>query len=392
MPGKIDALLDDKLQNVEWGEYKLGDLFEIGTGSLLSSGELKIGDIPRISAKSENNGILGHFDTVNLAGARHFENFITVNFFGTDGGIFYHPYKASVEMKVHTLKIPNIEFNSKTGNFIASALKIQLKCFSYGNQLSSSKLKYSDFKIQLPTKNGEIDFAFMESFVAELEASRIAELEAYLIATGMSNWTLTPREEEILETFESHQNTRGGVEINWSEFRIGDLFDISRGNISRQSELINNHSGIVFIAQNDKDNGFVDIVKSENHKQFSGNSLVVGRQTGVVYYQEKQFITTDGVLVLIPKNNFIKNRQIGLALTSLLSKQMFSFGYNNTVSAEKLNQINISLPVQNNQPDYEFMETFISAVQKLVIIDVVIYADKKIAATRDVVNKGNLQN
>ena len=33
------------------------------------------------------------------------------------------------------------------------------------------------------------------------------------------------------------------------------------------------------------------------------------------------------------------------------------------------------------------METFISAVQKLVIKDVVQYADKKIAATKDVVSK-----
>ena len=34
------------------------------------------------------------------------------------------------------------------------------------------------------------------------------------------------------------------------------------------------------------------------------------------------------------------------------------------------------------------METFISAIQKLVIKDVVLYADRKIAATKSVVNKG----
>jgi Type I restriction modification DNA specificity domain len=210
LPGKIDALLDQKLEKVEWGEYKIGDLFEIGTGSLLPSKDLQIGKIARISAKSENNGVLGYFDTENLAGARHFENFITVNFFGTDGGIFYHPYKASVEMKVHTLKIPNKEFNSRTGNFIASALRLVLKGFDYGNQLSSSKIRNLDFKIRLPTKNGEINFVFMESFIAELEASRIAELEAYLTATGLSNWTLTKKEEKVLTEFENAQTTRGG--------------------------------------------------------------------------------------------------------------------------------------------------------------------------------------
>ena len=177
-------------------------MFEVGTGSLLSSEELKNGKIPRISAKSENNGILGYFSSENLANARHFENFISVNFFGADGGIFYHPYKASVEMKVHTLKIPNREFSAKTGNFIASALKLSLRGFGYGNQLSSSKLKDSNFKIQLPTKNGEIDFGFMEELVGRIESDKIAKLDAYLVATGLKDYVLTVEEQQLLNNVE----------------------------------------------------------------------------------------------------------------------------------------------------------------------------------------------
>lgn len=46
---------------------------------------------------------------------------------------------------------------------------------------------------------------------------------------------------------------------------------------------------------------------------------------------------------------------------------------------------NIMLPVRNGIPDYDAMETFISAVQKLVIKDVVLYADRKIAAAKRVI-------
>ena len=151
--------------------------------------------------------------------------------------------------------------------------------------------------------------------------------------------------------------------VKWGEFKIQELFEISRGNISNQKELISDKSGIVFVAQNNDYNGFVDTVKLVNHKQFKGNSLIVGRQTGVVYYQEKNFITTDGVLVLIPKNDFIKNREIGLAIASALNKKMFSFGYNNTVSAEKLNKINIQLPTKNGKIDFDFMENFIAELE-----------------------------
>ena len=67
--------------------------------------------------------------------------------------------------------------------------------------------------IKLPTHNGEIDFLFMESFIAELEAERIAELEAYLTTTGLKDYTLTSEEEKALREFEN-----GKIEFN--EFKI----------------------------------------------------------------------------------------------------------------------------------------------------------------------------
>lgn len=45
----------------------------------------------------------------------------------------------------------------------------------------------------------------------------------------------------------------------------------------------------------------------------------------------------------------------------------------------------IKLPLKNGQPDFAYMETLVSAVQKLVIKDVVLYADEKIAVTTQVI-------
>jgi hypothetical protein len=44
----------------------------------------------------------------------------------------------------------------------------------------------------------------------------------------------------------------------------------------------------------------------------------------------------------------------------------------------------IQLPIKNDKPDYEIMGTLISAIQKLVIKDVVVYTDSKIAVTKNV--------
>ena len=48
----------------------------------------------------------------------------------------------------------------------------------------------------------------------------------------------------------------------------------------------------------------------------------------------------------------------------------------------------VSLPiVDNHQINYAFMEILISAIKKMVIKDVVLYADRKIEATKSVVNQ-----
>ncbi|EJC05551.1 type I restriction modification DNA specificity domain family protein [Helicobacter pylori Hp P-11] len=189
-------------------------MFEIYTGSLLSQEDLAKGDIVRISVKSDNNGVYGHFDTLKNKKARHFENFISVNFFGN---CFYHPYLASVEMKVHVLKLKNRLLTRRVGLFLANQLN---KCFygqfTYGTQLSSSKLKHNNFKIQLPLKPTanaqtleDIDFTFMEKFIAELEQCRLAELEAYLKATGLENTTLSSDEENALNLFNGNHSGGG---------------------------------------------------------------------------------------------------------------------------------------------------------------------------------------
>lgn len=67
------------------------------------------------------------------------------------------------------------------------------------------------------------------------------------------------------------------------------------------------------------------------------------------------------------------------------SFSMFSWG-SSSFSEEIIKSQYILLPAKNNEPNYPFMETFISAIQKLVIKDVVLYADKKINATKIITN------
>ena len=60
------------------------------------------------------------------------------------------------------------------------------------------------------------------------------------------------------------------------------------------------------------------------------------------------------------------------------------FSYSRNFYAKDADELFISLPVKDGKPDYDAMDAFISAVQKLVIKDVVQYADMRIAATKEV--------
>ncbi len=46
----------------------------------------------------------------------------------------------------------------------------------------------------------------------------------------------------------------------------------------------------------------------------------------------------------------------------------------------------MQLPTKDGKPDYDATATLISAVRKLVIKDVVLYADRKFEATKSVVS------
>ncbi len=106
-----------------------------------------------------------------------------------------------------------------------------------------------------------------------------------------------------------------------------------------------------------------------------------------MYYQQIDFIGYSHIQHLVPKFEPF-NRAVASTIISACrvatSKQ---YDYGNKFNRDAMNKTSIQLPAQNGQPNYAIMETLFSAVQKLVIRDVVLYADRKIGATKEVIGK-----
>ncbi|WP_247917369.1 restriction endonuclease subunit S [Streptococcus oralis] len=138
--------------------------------------------------------------------------------------------------------------------------------------------------------------------------------------------------------------------------------------MQNQGLLVEDSKGISFIAQNDSGNGFVTrVLNDKQYREFNGNSIIVGRQTGIVYFQPEKFVTTDGVLVLEPSDVDL-NQLSGLFFTAILQNHLNHFGYTNTVSAQKLNEIEVILPTIKSKIAFNFMEKYIKALEAYLLV------------------------
>lgn len=290
------------------------------------------------------------------------------------------PYYCSQNINKLTPKLVlKNNWNEYTINFLITY--IQKFVSLYNGQQGGYKLE--DIKkhiIQLPTKEGKINFEFMESFVAELEAQRIAELEAYLTVTGLKDYELTEDEKIALESLDN---------IDWKKYNLGDLFDVNsyKKRFDANKVTVFENGKYPYVVRMSYNNGQKGYINEEKEFLNEGNTLSFGQDTATVFYQEKPYFTGDKIKILKSKNeNFRKeNAQFFVsAIAKSFSKYSWGTG---SYSVPVIKKERISLPIKNGEINFKYMEILISAIQKLVIKDVVVYAEKKIKATKEVINR-----
>ena len=179
----------------------------------------------------------------------------------------------------------------------------------------------------------------------------------------------------------------GGVA---KEFKIGDLFEVvSNPQLNKDSFQFSDDGEYPYFTRTVLNNGITGYVDylDEKHK-IKGNSLAVGMLGMQFFYMEKDFYAGQFTKTIYPNfDNFSKN--IAQYFIGWLNKKQKFYQGSLVRDFEKLFKgTNILLPInENGEIDYEFMENFIKAIEKLVIKDVVLWADKKIEATKKVINK-----
>ncbi len=234
---------------------------------------------------------------------------------------------------------------------------------------------FRSIKIQLPTKDGKIDFDFMESFIAQLEAVHIAELEAYLSVTGLKDYILTEEEERALEIYPA---------LNFKEYDILDIFSVKNTSNILSCDITKNSGSTPYLCASSENNSVSSYIKYDENYLEDGNCIFIGGKTFVVSYQEHNFYSNDSHnLALYLNNQDARTKLHQLYLATCVYKSLsHKYSWGDSVSKTKIKNDRISLPTKDGKPDFDIMLTFISAIQKLVIKDVVKYSEEKISATK----------
>lgn len=260
---------------------------------------------------------------------------------------------------------------------IALIKKIIKKKYSYNNK--ATKIELKNTIISLPTKNGKIDYQFMDNFTEKLEKSHIKKLETFLLVSNLKDYNLTTNELRVLTDFENDK-------INFGTFTIDTIFSIHNTPSFNKDKLIDGDE-FDYVTRTSQNQGILQKTKFVNEQNInSAGNWSLGLLQMDFFYRHSPWYAGQFIRKITSKIQL--ERSAILYFTVMLNKQK-----QNLLSVlvrdvdNKFLNSKINLPINaNKQIDFAFLDTFISAIQKLVIKDVVLYTDRKISATQIVVN------
>ncbi|WQV68772.1 restriction endonuclease subunit S [Helicobacter pylori] len=409
--------LSGQLNAIKWGEFKLGDLFEVlSSKKIYHANTIKIHDTqiensyPYVVRAATNNGIKGFIiDDPTFANEKN-----TLSFAQDTFTVFYQKQPYFTGNKVKILK-PKFAFKSpKILHFISAILQFILKPLTWG--LGSTTESIAEFKFSLPLKPTaktqtleDIDFHFMEKFIAELEQCRLAELEqcrlaelqAYLKATGLENTTLSSDEQNALNVFNNNNSGGGGGNtpcgLTWQSFKLGDLFEIEK-TLSFNKDALTQGEDYDYITRTSQNQGVLQttgFVNAENLNPPFTWSL--GLLQMDFFYRKKSWYAGQFMRKITPKAE-IKNKinshtaHYFTTLLNALKRPLLSVLVRDIDKTFREQKIQLPLkPTANTQSlediDFDFMRTLINALMKQTIQGVAQYCDAKIQATKEVISQ-----
>jgi len=331
------------LNDREWKEFYLSDIFTISSGKRFVSERMHEGRRPFIGATDSGNGITNFVSDKNESLDR---NVLGVNYDGNGMVIsFYHPYECIFSDSVKRLHLKKHEDNVYILLFFKTVILQQKSKYNYGYKFNANRMSRQLISIPVD-EQGKPDYAFMESYAKE-EAKQKKQRYAEYAQKQITE--LEYKELPLLR------------EKMWRSFRLLDLFDYRRGNQNNMNSLVVGND--MLISAKNMNNGLKGFFVSNNDRKgtYRGNCITLNNDgdggVGLAYYQPYKFLLDTHVYALYPKLNISKYAMQYITLS--LSKQRVCFSHGYSISQDRLKKMRIMLPTdEHDNADYDYMEQY----------------------------------
>lgn len=324
-----------KIDTSGWKEYRMSDLgFTVCHGSRITKAERVEGDTVFLTAGFENCGVVGTIGNENID---IWEKPITVDMFGN---VFYHDETCAGDDNIYAFLNSKLSRTAKL--FVASSIaSVTQSKYSYQQQFRQGDA--NKLSVYLPaTTDGAPDWAYMESYMANLEA-KVAESLTMLQAAKDA-------EKKKVDTRE------------WGEFRVGELFDAERGKVKNIQPLTPGATPIIAAgAYNQGIAGMYEIDSAyKNRITVSCN----GAGCGSTFYHPYEFNVNGDAITLIEKK-CMPDRAKQFVACILNATFTRKFSYEEKCSPQKALAEAMRLPIdKTGQPDWAYIEEYMRKVEE----------------------------
>lgn len=287
-----------KIDTSEWKEFRIGDYFKVEYGRFHVKDELGTGTVNYITTSGFNNGI-----TNTCEEATHQGNCITVASDGAMGASFYQEEAFTTSNIVSTLTpLPHTPLNKYNALFLCAIIFGKRAEFGWlGFKMSVDRVR--NLRVKLPTTpDGDPDWAYMESYIANLETQVAESLTLLQAAKNAEKKKVDARE--------------------WGKFRVGELFDAALSKDDIQPKVIV-EGNTPLVSSGKENNGIIALIDNKNARLWEANTLTVD-MFGKVFYQEQPYyaVSHGRVNILMPRmpnrNDEIRNQyQEGISAEEL---------------------------------------------------------------------------
>ena len=332
-----------KLTDVEWGEFKVKDIFKVTNSKPYHKNNLKITKkgIPYITRTSFNNGLEEIVENINV----HKNPKNTISLGAENADFFYQSVEYITGNKMYIIQNDNISKN--VGIFLVQSFRNSIKdCgFGYGKGLTGTRFKERIVMLPMDSQ-GQPNWQFMEDYIKQEQKQQAQKIIDYY-------------ERKLVE---QAGDVVGLDKVEWKTFRFTEVFqEIQRG--KRLTKANQTDGPKPYISSTSENNGVDAFIGNETGVRKFEDVLTLANSgsVGSTFYQQFEFVASDHVTALKSEN---ADKYAYLFLSTVVKRLEEKYSFNREINDTRIKREKIILPAdKNGNPNFQYMSDFVKKLE-----------------------------